>query len=110
MKSLYILCVLFGAVLPASALDREAFSFMRYELDLTFDPGQQRLGGRGKITLRNDSDSPQRSVVLQISSSLHWAAIQMNGKSAEFVTQTYASDIDHTGALSETIVTLSQPL
>ncbi|HTM37878.1 MAG TPA: hypothetical protein VL156_14095 [Terriglobales bacterium] len=110
MKSLCILCVLFGAVLPASALDREAFSFTRYELGLTLDPGQQRLGGRGKITLRNDSDSPQRSVALQISSSLHWAAIQMNGKSAEFVTQTYASDIDHTGALSEAIVTLSQPL
>jgi hypothetical protein len=110
MKPLCILCLLFGVVLRASGLDREAFSFTRYELNLTLDPGQQRLGVRGKITLRNDSDSPQRSVVLQISSSLHWAAIEIGGKSAEFVTQTYASDIDHTGALSEAIVTLSQPL
>jgi len=110
MKLFYVLGVLFSLALPAPALDREAFSFTRSELDLTLDPGQQRLGVRGKITLRNDSDSPQRSAALQISSSLHWASIQIGGKSAEFVTQTYASDIDHTGALSEAILTLSKPV
>ena len=102
--------VLLCLTIHASALDREAFSFTRYDLDLTLDPGQQRLGVRGKITLRNDSDAPQRFVTLQISSSLHWASIQMADKSAEFVTQTYASDVDHTGGLSEAIVTLPKPL
>lgn len=110
MRLFRIWGVLFCLVLPASALDREAFSFLRSELDLSLDPGQQRLGVRGKILLCNDSDSPQRTAVLQISSSLHWASVQMNGKSAEFVTQTYASDIDHTGALSEAIVTFPKPL
>ena len=110
MKLLSLLGVLFCLVVPAATLDREAFSFTRYDLDLTLDPSQQRLAVRGKITLRNDSDLPQRSVALQISSSLHWASIQMDGKSAEFVTQAYSSDIDHTGALSEAIVTLPKPL
>jgi hypothetical protein len=110
MKLFCILGVLLCLAIHASALDREAFSFTRYELDLTVDPGQQRLGVRGRITLRNDSDSPQRFVTLQISSSLHWASIQMADKSAEFVTQTYASDVDHTGALGEAIVTLPKPL
>ncbi len=106
MKFLCALCVLWGVVFPASALDREAFTFTRYNLNVTIDRGQQRLAVRGKITLRNDSDAPQQNFVLQISSTLHWASIQIGGKPAEYVTQTYNSDIDHTSALSEAIVTL----
>jgi hypothetical protein len=106
MKFLSVVCVLCGLVFPALALDREAFTFIRYNLNVTVDPGQQRLAVRGKVTLRNDSDSPQQNFVLQISSTLHWASIQIGGKPAEYVTQTYTSDIDHTGALSEAIVTL----
>ena len=110
MKRLWILCALLAFATPSKALDREAFSFTRYDLDATIDAGQQRLGMRGKITLRNDSDLPQRNIVLQISSSLHWVSIQLGGKPAEFITQTYTSDIDHTGALSEAIVTLPKPI
>lgn len=110
MKLIWILCALLALVLPSMALDREAFTFTRYDLDATIDASQQRLGMRGKITLRNDSDSAQRSLVLQISSSLHWVSIQNGGKRADFITQTYTSDIDHTGALSEAIVTLPKPV
>ena len=110
MKLFCFLCVLLSAVLTASALDREAFSFRRYDLDLTIDSRQQRLGVRGKVRLRNDSNSPQRSLVLQISSTLHWASIQTESNPAEFVTQSYTSDIDHTGALTEAIVTLPKPV
>lgn len=102
----YIFCVLCGSAFSAFGLDREAFSITRYDLNATVEPDQQRLAVRGAITVRNDSDSPQRSVVLQISSSLHWISIQLDGKSAGFVTQTYISDIDHTGALTEAIVEL----
>jgi len=108
MKWHWICCALLALALPSMALDREAFTFTRYDLDATIDASQQRLGMRGKITLRNDSDSPQRSVVLQISSSLHWTSIQIAGKPANFITQTYTSDIDHTGALSEAIVSLQK--
>ena len=108
MKLIWILSALLALSLPSLALDREAFTFTRYDLDATIDTSQQRLGMRGKITLRNDSDSPQRSVVLQISSSLHWTSVQMAGKPANFISQTYTSDIDHTGALSEAIVSLQK--
>lgn len=110
MKCFWILAAALALISPALALDREAFTFTRYDLDATIDPSQQRLGMRGKVTLRNDSDSPQRNLVLQISSSLHWVSIQTGGKRADFITQTYTSDIDHTGALSEAIVSLPKPV
>lgn len=103
---LCVLCALCGSSSFAHALDREAFSITRYDLKATVEPDQQRLGVRGTITIRNDSDSAQKNIALQISSSLNWVSIQLDGKPAAFVTQTYTSDIDHTGALSEAIVEL----
>jgi len=88
------------------ALNREAFTFTKYDLDARVEPEQQRLGVRGRITLRNDSTTPQKDIALQISSTLDWRSIQIGGKTVQFVTHEYTSDIDHTGALSEAIVTL----
>jgi hypothetical protein len=102
--------VLVCTSLYVSALDREAFTFTKYDLEVRVEPEQQRLGVRGKITVRNDSDSPQKNAALQISSTLNWSSIQIENKPVEFVTQTYNSDIDHTGALSEAIVTFPQPV
>src|ERR1700674_2533357 len=93
---------------PAWSLDREAFTFTKYDLDVRVDPAQQRMGVRGRVTLRNDSALPQKYVCLQISSSLGWRSIQIDDKSVEFTAQTYTTDVDHTGALSEAIVTLPQ--
>jgi hypothetical protein len=90
----------------AAALEREAFTIAKYDLQITLEPEQQRLGARGKITLRNDSGQPQKIAVLQISSSLNWRSIRVDGKAVQYVSQPYTSDIDHTGALSEAIVTL----
>jgi len=90
----------------AFSLDREAFTFVDYDLNVRVEPEQQRLGVRGKITLRNDSPTPQKVAVLQISSSLDWRSIKAADKGLQFVSQTYTSDVDHTGALSESIVTL----
>ena len=106
MKVLVVLCALFFLITPSLALDREAFTFTNYDLDVRIEPEQQRLGVRGKITLRNDSLVPQKNIALQVSSTLDWSTIQIGGESVEFVTHEYASDIDHTGALSEAIVTL----
>jgi hypothetical protein len=88
------------------ALNREAFTITKYDLEIRLEPEQQRLGARGKITLRNDSAEPQKVVALQLSSSLNWRAIRVNDKGVQFVSQPFASDIDHTGGLSEAIVTL----
>src|SRR5581483_2834935 len=92
------------------AIDREAFTFTKYDLDVRIEPEQQRLGVRGRMTLRNDSSSPQKSLSIQISSSLNWSSIQFEKQPVEFVSQTYTSDIDHTGALSEAIVVLPRAI
>ena len=102
------LCVLGASVVNAFSLDREAFTFTNYDLNVRVEPAQQRLGVRGKITLRNDSTASQKIAILQISSSLNWRSIKAAGKQLQFVSQPYASDIDHTGALSEAVVTLPE--
>jgi len=107
-RSLSILCVLCVSAVNAFALDREAFTFTKYDLEVHVDPDLQRLGVRGTITLRNDSPMPQKIAVLQISSSLGWRSIKAGSKQLQFVSQTYSSDIDHTGELSEAIVTLPE--
>ncbi len=107
---LCIFCWPFASALNAFSIDREAFTFTNYDLTVRIEPAQQRLGARGKVTLRNDSQTPQNLAVLQISSSLNWRSINANGKAVQFVSQPYTSDVDHTGALSEAIVTLPQAI
>jgi hypothetical protein len=104
----FFVCLFCAFTINAFSLDREAFTFTSYDLNVRIEPGQQRLGVRGEITLRNDSSTLQKIVVLQISSSLDWRSITADGKQLQFVSQLFTSDIDHTGALSEAIVTLSQ--
>ena len=105
-RNLFLLCVICSSVVSCLSLDREAFTFTNYDLHVQVEPEQQRLGVRGRITLRNDSQTPQKTAVLQISSSLDWRSIKIGDKPVQFVSQPYTSDIDHTGALSEAIVTL----
>jgi Peptidase family M1 domain len=107
---LCVLCWPFSSAVNAFSIDREAFTFTRYDLNVRIEPAQQRLGARGKITLRNDSPTPQKLADLQISSSLSWRSIKANGKAVQFVSQPYTSDIDHTGSLSEAIVTLPETI
>jgi hypothetical protein len=108
MRVLCVFAMLFGLWDLAAALDREAFTFTKYDLDVRLEPEQQRLGVRGKITLRNDSSTAQRDLALQISSSLDWRSIKLNGKTVEFVTEEFNSDLDHTGAFSEAIVSVPE--
>src|SRR5579864_1036391 len=109
VKILWFLGVLCGPALSFS-LDREVFSITNYDLNVQVEPEQHRLGARGKITLHNDSSTPQKIAVLQISSSLDWRSVKAGDKALQFVSQPYTSDIDHTGGLSEAVVTLPQPV
>lgn len=106
MKLLCGLCIAAVLTCTVSALDREAFAFTQYDLNATVDSSQQRLGVRGNVTLRNDSAVPQRTAVLQISSSLRWMSISVEHTPATFTSQSYTSDIDHTGGVSEAIISL----
>ena len=108
MRAAAAFCLLLGIVRSAAALDRQAFTFTGYDLQLRLEPEQQRLGVRGRIWLRNDSSSSQKNLVLQISSSLHWTSIAAAGMPVEFSSHLYTSDLDHTGALSEAVVVLPQ--
>jgi len=108
MKLLCVLCIVCS--FQAAALDREAFTFINYDLHARLEPEQQRLAVRGIITLRNDSAVPQKNVALQVSSSLTWRSIRIGQTPLEFTSQSYTSDIDHTGGLSEAIVSLPDPI
>src|SRR5256885_16337032 len=103
MKFLCALCVLCG--FQSFALDREAFTFTNYDLDVRIEPEQQRLAARGKLTLRNDSASAQKNISLQVSSTLDWRSIQISGKTVAFVTQPSTSRMATTGVPSHAILT-----
>jgi hypothetical protein len=107
-SSVGVFAIVCASLVSALSLDREAFSSTNYDLTLQVEPEQHRLGVRGKITLRNDSSTSQKIAVLQISSSLDWRSVRAGDKPLQYVTQPYTSDIDHTGGLSEAIVTLPQ--
>lgn len=90
----------------ASAVNREAFTVTRYQLDVQIDRASHVMAVTGQLTLRNDSKAAQKNVVLQVSSSLSWNGIALDHKPVEWIGDNYTSDIDHTGTLSEVIVTL----
>src|ERR1041385_190510 len=110
MKTILLFGFLGFFVCPLWALDRGAFTFTAYDLNVRIEPEQQRLAARGTLSVRNDSNSPQTSIALQISSALAWRSIQIDGKPVAFTSQTYTSDIDHTGALTEAIVIPPRPI
>lgn len=101
--TLYVLCAL---CVSGFALDRNAFTFTHYDLRAQVIPATHSFAASGAVTLRNDSAVPQKVASLQISSSLAWNSIRIAGNRVGYLTQIYTSDIDHTGAVSEAIVTL----
>ncbi|MGH9524705.1 MAG: hypothetical protein ACRD3E_19455, partial [Terriglobales bacterium] len=110
MKFFKVLCVLCVLCVGAFGLDRTAFTFLKYNLEVRIDPAGQALAARGKIVLRNDSAAPQSELAMQVSSSLEWRLVNINGKDVQYSTDEYVSDIDHTGKLSEVIVQLPAPV
>lgn len=99
------------AAFPLHALDRNAFTFTRYSLRASIRPAEHEFQASGTIELRNDSNSPQKEVTLQISSSLAWQEIHLEDhQPVAYITQSYTSDIDHTGMLDEAIVTLPEAI
>ena len=107
MKQFFILLVLLIAVsLQAAAIDREAFTITRYQLEVQIDRGTHVMAVTGHLSLRNDSKTPQKIVALQVTSSLDWNSITLDDKPLQWLSDNYTSDIDHTGSLTEAIVTL----
>jgi len=88
------------------AVDRDAFTVTHYQLEVQIDRPTHVMAVTGRIILRNDSKLPQKNPVLQVSSSLSWNGVAFDNKPVEWIGNDYTSDIDHTGGLSEVIVTL----
>jgi len=95
-----------GTAAGAHAIDRDAFTITRYQLEVQIDRTTHVMAVTGKLTLRNDSKIPEKNVALQVSSSLNWNSITLDDKPVQWLGENYTSDIDHTGSLSEAIVTL----
>ncbi len=96
--------------LAATALDRQAFTFTNYNLKVKLDPAKQGFAVSGSLQARNDSATPQKNLVLQISGTLAWTSVRVGDHEVAWVQQPYTSDIDHSGSLSEAILTLPAPV
>lgn len=105
-----MLALFICSALPMLAIDRGAFTFTKYDLSVSVRPDQHVMDVEGTIEVRNDSAAPQKVIPLQISSSLTWLRVSIGDEQPSWLSQTYTSDIDHTGVLSEAILTLDQPL
>jgi len=105
-RSVLLLLLCLPLLTPAVAVDREAFTITRYQLDVQTDRATHVMAVTGQVTLRNDSRKPQDLVTLQVSSSLAWNGFALDGQPLQWLGDNYTSDIDHTGSLSEAIVTL----
>lgn len=90
--------------------DRNAFTFLNWDLNIRIETASESLSARGKIRVRNDSDQPQRQLPLQLSSSLKWASIKLNGSAVPFTTSKLRSDLDHSGNVEEAAVGLPTPI
>ena len=129
LKSLRLCVFVVGFQLVASAQiaaptpDRTAFTFTKYNLQLTigsptaftdsrgaYVTEASLLTARGTVTLRNDSDKPQTLAAMQLGSQLKWASIKIAGTPVPFDVSKLDSDIDHTGSVIEATVTLPQPI
>ena len=94
----------------AEDAERAALTFTDFDMDVRLLTAPHQIAVRAKVTVRNDGKTPLAHLPLQISSSLNWERIQVQGRDATFQVATLNSDADHTGQLHEAAVPLAQPL
>jgi hypothetical protein len=96
--------------------ERDALTFTAYDLDVHLTPASEGIAVRAGLTVRNDGAVALKRLALDISSSLRWDAISSVGAGAsgvaalKFAVHVLDTDADHTGQMSEAVVTLAQPL
>jgi hypothetical protein len=89
---------------------RLAVAFSSLDLEVHLQTEAHRIAVRARITLRNDGKMPLKLIPLQISSSLNWEQIRIEGRNVSFPVAMLNSDADHTGQLQEAAVPLAEPL
>ena len=90
--------------------ERRAVDITAWDLDVHLEPSQASIEAHARVTLRNDGATPLAVVPLQLSSTLHFEDVGLDGKALPFSQILIASDADHTGELEEAAITLPQPL
>lgn len=99
-----------AAAASVTDAERSALVFTAYDLDVHLMLKSQSLAAMARVTVRNAGAQPLAHLALQLSSSLHFETISLEGRKLPFTQQTINSDADHTGQLREAAVTLPRPL
>lgn len=101
-----------GSSAPSRVTDaeRRAVTITSWNLEVHLAPARQSLEARALVILRNDGTAPLTTIPLQLSSTLHFDSIGLNGRAAAFTQATIDSDADHTGQLHEAAISLPEPL
>lgn len=94
----------------ATDAERTSLTYSSYDFEVHLEASQHSVAVQARLVARNSSDKPLERIAMQLSSSLHWDAIQIDGKPEKFQTETVESDIDHTGELTEAVVKLGTSL
>jgi hypothetical protein len=89
----------------AQDAERSALTFIDFDFDLRLRPAESRIAVRALISVRNDGKTPLAHLPLQLSSTLDWEQIRLNGTPLPFTVAVLNSDVDHTGQLHEAAVT-----
>ncbi len=96
-----------ASITPA---DRANLTITAWDLELLIRPTSSDLAVRAHITVRNDAAAARILLPLQISSTLQWQAITLNGKKLAFSVRPLDTDLDHTSIANEAAIHLPTPL
>lgn len=95
---------------PITDAIRRSLAVTAWDLDLHLNPRDQSLEAHSRVTLRNTGTASLSEIPLQLSSSLHFEIIGLDGRRLPSQIFFIASDADHTGQLTEAAITLPQSL
>ena len=94
--------------------DRSALLVTSYDLDVRLRPADGGLFARAQLTVQNTGSTPLKQLALQISSSLRWESAALvtasQRLSLPLAQHRLDTDADHTGAETELVLNLPEPL
>jgi hypothetical protein len=94
----------------ATDAERAAITFLAYDFDVHLQPRENAMAVRARVEVRNDGSTPLSRLPLQISSTLQWISARVGDAPARFSQHLLDSDIDHSGAVREAVISLAQPV
>ncbi|HEX3662492.1 MAG TPA: hypothetical protein VHU89_13740 [Acidobacteriaceae bacterium] len=95
---------------PVADTLRRSLAITAWDLDVHLTPRDHSLEAHARVTVRNTGASPLSAIPLQLSSTLRFETIGLEGRRLSFRAFPLASDADHTGQLTEAVIALPQAL